>query len=177
MSAKRLTAEHKSFLVRALAQFETPKEAAAGLKEEYGAAISPQGAEVYDPTKRAGQGLSQHWRELFYETRGRFLERLENIPEANKAVRIRQLAHASRAFKAKGNYRDMADMLERIAKEVGDVYSNRREVTGHAGGPMRMDYSELTDEQLNARIAQLLAVTGLTVLCEKEGRSASGRHN
>ncbi|EAR23610.1 DUF2280 domain-containing protein [Nitrococcus mobilis] len=108
MSAKRLTAEHKAFLVQALAQFETPEEAAAALKGEYGAAISPQGAEVYDPTKRAGRQLSQRWYELFYETRRRFLERIEAIPEANKAVRIRQLAHASRAFKAKGNYRDMA---------------------------------------------------------------------
>ncbi|EAR22637.1 DUF2280 domain-containing protein [Nitrococcus mobilis] len=173
MSAKRLTAEHKAFLVQALAQFETPKEAAAALKGEYGAAISPQGAEVYDPTKRAGRQLSQRWCELFYETRRRFLKRLEDIPEAHKAVRIRRLAHASRVYKARGNYRHMADMLERIAKEVGDVYSNRRELTGKSGGPMRMDYSHLTDEQPNARIAQLLGVTGLTVLGEKEGRSAS----
>lgn len=146
MSAKRLAAGHKLFLVQALAQFETPKEAAAALKVEHGAAISPQGVEAYDPTKRAGERLSQRWRELFYETRRRFLEQLKDVPEANKAVRVRQLAHAARAFKARENYLAMADMLERIAKEVGDVYSNRREMTGNGGGLLRLDYSDLTDE-------------------------------
>lgn len=47
-------------------------------------------------------------------------------------------------------------MLERIAKEMGNVHTNRREVSGHGGGPLRFDYSDLTDEQLDARIAQLL---------------------
>lgn len=55
----------------------------------------------------------------------------------------------------------MADMLERIAKEMGDVYSNRREVTGRGGRPMR--YSDLTDEQLDARIAQLLGTAGIAI--------------
>lgn len=161
MSANRLTAEHKAFLVQALARFETPKEAASALKVEHGAAISPQGAEAYDPAKRAGQGLSQRWCELFDEARRHFLERLDAIPEANKAVRIRKLAKASRAYEHAGNYRAMADMLERIAKEMGNVHTNRREVAGQGGGPMRMDYRDLTDEQLDARIRQLLESTGI----------------
>ncbi|EAR23286.1 DUF2280 domain-containing protein [Nitrococcus mobilis] len=155
--ANKLTETQKEHLVQRLACFESPKEAADALNAEHGVRISPQGAERYDPTKRA-----------------EFLANLKAIPEANKAVRIRQLAHASRAFKAKGNYRDMADMLERIAKEVGDVYSNRREVTGRGGGPLRADYSDLTDEQLNARIVQLLGITGLPVLDEEKG-SSTGR--
>lgn len=157
--------------MQALAQFETPQQAAVALKAEHGVAISPQRAEIYDPTKRAGERLSQRWREFFYKTRRHFLERLEDVPEAHKAVRVRQLAHAARAYKARGNYRDMANMLERIAKEVGDVYSNRREVTGQGGGPLRLEYSDLTDEELDARIAQLIGITGLTVLDEEDGRS------
>lgn len=62
----------------------------------------------------------------------------------------------------------MADMLERIAKEVGDV---RREVTGQGSGPLRMEYSELSDEQLDARIAQLLG----SGIATGEGGGSAGR--
>lgn len=45
MSAKRLTTEHKAFVVQALARFETPKQAAEALNVQHGATISPQDAE------------------------------------------------------------------------------------------------------------------------------------
>ena len=151
----------------------SPIAAVEALNAEYGVKISPQSAERYDPTKRAGARLAQHLTRLIGRTRTEFLANIDSIPDANKAVRIRQLALASRVLKAKGNYRDMADMLERIAKEVGDVYSHRREITGHCGGPLRADYSDLTDEQLNARIAQRLGITGLTVLDEEKVSSRS----
>ncbi len=50
----KLKDEHKAFLVQRLAVFDSPKQAAEALKAEYRVEISPQGAEAYDPEKRAG---------------------------------------------------------------------------------------------------------------------------
>src|SRR5690606_10244480 len=111
----KLTDEHKAFLVQRLACWDSPSEAVAALNEEYGVSITPQAAERYDPNKRMGANLAAKWRKLFEDTRANFIEHLErHVPEANKAVRVRLLAHAARAFKGRGNYVGMADMLERV---------------------------------------------------------------
>lgn len=163
MATKRgkLTDSHKAFLVQRLACYDSPREAADALSAEYGVQIAAQSAEHYDPTKRAGVGLAKYLTELFERTRADFLANIDTVPEAHRAVRVRQLAHASRAYKATGNYQAMAEMLERIAKEVGNVHTNRREVTGKAGGPMRLEVGEMSDEQLDARLAQLIGLPSL----------------
>ena len=151
--------EHQAFLVQRLAVFDTPMEAAGALKAEFDITISAQRAEAYSPLKRAGCRLGEKWRALFEVTRTRFLERLEEIPEANKAVRVRKLARAANVFEHRGNYVAMADMLERIAKEMGNVHTNRREFSGKDGKPIEAkitDYSQMTDDQLRARLATLI---------------------
>lgn len=157
-SAKKLTEEQKAFVVQRLACWDTPAEAAAALKEEHGVELTPQGCEGYDPNKRAGRNVAKKWRLLFEQTRERFLKNLETeIPEANKAVRVRHLATAARAFKSRSNYVGMADMLERIAKEVGNVHTNRREFTGKDGKPIEhRDVTDYSDEQLDAALNDLL---------------------
>ena len=152
----KLKDEHKAFLVQRLAVFDSPKQAADVLKAEYRVEISPQGAEAYDPGKRAGRRLGKRWRVLFETTRERFLDRLDEIPETHKAVRVQELARASRIFKKQRNYMAMANMLERIAKEMGNVYSNRREFTGKDRGPIEyQDVSEMTDEQIEDELRSL----------------------
>ena len=85
---------------------------------------------------------------------------MENqIPESNKAVRVQELAIAARHFKARGNYIAMANMLERIAKEMGNVYSNRREFTGKDRGPIKyQDIETMTDEQIDQELKQILGI-------------------
>ena len=73
MTAKRLSSEQKAFIVQALACFDTPSTVARAFKAAFGAAVSPQAVEAYDPTKRAGERLGEHWRELFDATREGFL--------------------------------------------------------------------------------------------------------
>ena len=47
----------------------------------------------------------------------------------------------------------MANMLERIAKEMGNAYSNRREFTGKDRGPIQyQDAETMTDEQIRDEI-------------------------
>lgn len=153
----KLTHAQKIFIVQRLACYETPKAVAEAFKAEYGADISKQAVEKYDPTKRAGEQLSNVLRGLFEATRKRFLEQIEDIPGANKAVRVRDLYDAAMAFKESRNYIAMADMHERIAKEMGNVHTNRRELTGKDGKPMQFeDVSGMTDDEIKAEIQRRL---------------------
>ena len=162
MTTKKLKDHHRSFLVREFACFASPKEAANALKQEFGTEISPQGAQHYDVTSGAGARAAKKWRELFDFSRQAFLDDVEKrVPEAYKAVRIQELAKASRAFKKKENYLAMARMLELIAKECGNVHTNRREFTGKDRGPIKyQDVETMTDEQIDQELKQLLAQSG-----------------
>ena len=60
---------------------------------------------------------------------------------------------AANAFKASKNYLAMARMLEQIAKEVGNVHTNRHEFMGKDGGAIKFqDVGDMTDEQLDEEL-------------------------
>lgn len=78
-----LRKEVKLFIVRSLAQFNTPEETAKLVNEEYkNLNVSRQQCERYDPTKRAGKDLSVELKTEFELTRKEFLGKPENIPIA-----------------------------------------------------------------------------------------------
>jgi hypothetical protein len=53
----------------------------------------------------------------------------------------------------------MADMLERIAKEVGNVHTNRRELTGRDRGPIKYsEVDDMTDDEIDRELRQLLNI-------------------
>ena len=160
LKKKRLTDVEKAFVVQELACFGSPKEVSEALMEEYGVQLAPQNIEAYDPGKRAGQHLSKKWRELFEHTRNAFLDHVEKaVPHAHKAVRVRKLARAADAFENRGNYVAMADMLERIAKEMGNVHTNRREFTGKDQGPIKVEsVANMTDEQIDSELERLWGI-------------------
>ncbi len=150
----KLSDEQRAFVVRELACFLTPGETAAAVYEEFGVEITGQNAERYDHTKRAGKHAAKKWCILFDATREAFIEHFaDRAPHAHKAVRIRKLSKAADAFEQTKNYLAMANMLERIAKEVGNVHTNRHEFTGKDGGPIRYaDVGDMTDEQIYAEL-------------------------
>lgn len=156
--AQKLRKVHKAFLVQRLACFDTPKEAAEALKQEFGVEISPQGAQHYDPTKLSGKTLAKPLVEMFETQREAFLKHIEaHIPGANRAVRLARLERAAVYFESKRNYIAMADMTERQAKEMGNMHTNRREHTGKDGGAIKMqEVREMTDEELDREILSLL---------------------
>lgn len=153
----KLSEVQKVFLVQRLALYESPKEAAEALKEEHGISITPQAAERYDPHKHAGRRLGKKWCELFEHTRKALLKDVEkHVPLANKPVRLRKLSKAAYAFEGSGNYVAMADMLERIAKEMGNVHTNRRELTGKEGGPIAFrDVDMMTEKEVDNELREL----------------------
>ena len=65
------------------------------------------------------------------------------------AVESGNVAKASRTFEKQKNFVAMGRMLEMIAKEIGGAFTNKHELTGAHGGPIRYaDVSDMTDEQI-----------------------------
>ncbi|MBV4552287.1 DUF2280 domain-containing protein [Pseudomonas sp. SWRI102] len=121
-----LRSEVKAFIVQALACFDTPSQVVTAVKTEFGIEISRQQCESHDPTKYAGQGLGAKWVELFHAARKRFREETADIPIANRAFRLRTLGRMAEKAENMKNMALTAQLLEQAAKEVGDVFVNRR---------------------------------------------------
>jgi hypothetical protein len=142
-------------IVQALACFDTPSQAAKMVKAEFGLDVSPQQCEAYDPNKRIGQKLSERYRQIFAETRKTFLEDTSTIGVSHRAVRLRTLQRLIDRAESQGNIGMVSQLLEQVAKETGDAYTNRHKLehTGKDGGPIKtqpvpVDLSDLTDEEL-----------------------------
>lgn len=116
----------KAFVVPALACFDTPSQVVASVKAEFGLEVSRQQCEAYDPTKYVGRNLHAKWKTLFEDTRRRFREDTAEIPIANRAFRLRALGRMAEKAENMKNMALTAQLLEQAAKEVGDVYVNRR---------------------------------------------------
>lgn len=165
-SKPKLTDVHRDFLVRELACYSTPKEVADLLKETYGVTITPQSVEYYDPAKPAGKKgkpLSKKWADRHAAYRKAFLTDIEqHVPTANKSVRVREYDKLYRRAKARGNDVLAASHLEHIAKEVGNVHTNRREHTGRDGKPLQFeDVTLRTEDELRASVAARLERLGV----------------
>jgi hypothetical protein len=136
MTVFRLNDAQRSFVVQALASFETPEAVAAAVNKEFGIKISRQAIEQYDPTKRAGAGCAAKWKVLFEETRKAFLEDTARIGVSHKAVRLRALDRMAAKAEGMGAIGLAAQLLEQAAKETGGALTNRRELTGADGAPL-----------------------------------------
>jgi hypothetical protein len=121
-----LNSEVKGFIVQALACFDTPSQVVEAVKQEFGIEISRQLCESHDATKRSSKTLAAKWVTLFHDTRKRFREETAEIPIANRAYRLRALGRMAEKAENMKNMALTAQLLEQAAKEVGDVYVNRR---------------------------------------------------
>lgn len=131
----------KLAIVQALACYDTPTQVAEMVKLEFGIEIQRQQVAVYDPTKAAGKKLSAKLKAIFEETRAAFLEMKTEIPIAQQAVRLRALQRELERAQSRGNSALVMQLCEQAAKEKGGVFTNKRELTGANGGPLK---SELT---------------------------------
>ncbi|WP_332773316.1 DUF2280 domain-containing protein [Pseudomonas sp. ESBL1] len=121
-----LTSDVKAFIVQALACFDTPTQVSQAVKQEFDIDVTRQQVEQHDPTKRAGANLAAKWRTLFEDTRARFRKETAEIPIANRAYRLRSLGRMAEKVEGMRNYGLALQILEQAAKEVGDVYVNRK---------------------------------------------------
>jgi len=130
----RITKKVKLFIVRMLAEFETPTSTSKAVKDIFNVEVSPQQCELYDPTKRMGQDLGQELRDKFFEYRRIANEELEAIPIANKRYSLQLLQQLVEKYP--DNPVLIPKWAEQAAKEMGGLFTNRQEVTGANGGPV-----------------------------------------
>lgn len=129
----KLNPGQQAYVVQCLACFDTLATIKANLKEIHGVEVSVQAIECYDPNKHAGKNLAERWKTLFADTRKDFLDDTANIGISHKAVRLRALNRMAQKAEDSGNSVLAAQLLKQAAEEVGNVYSNRRELTGKDG--------------------------------------------
>ena len=145
--------EVKSFIVQALACFDTPSQVVEAVKNEYGVVVSRQQVETHDPTKSAGKGLAVKWATLFHDTRKRFREETAEIPIANRAFRLRAMNRFVEKAETMKNIGLAMQILEQAAKETGDIYVNRarkEEVGDEPAIPTRIQVDVVDARKPNA---------------------------
>lgn len=151
-----ITEEVKLFMVQRLAMFDTLPQVVEAVKETFGVEVSRQQVHFYDPT--IGKQPAKKWIKVFRKTRRLFLKRTSDIAIANKSVRLARLDRMQVATEGKKNFVLAAALLEQAAKEMGDAFTNRREITGKDGEPVlgKGDpLDELTTEELAERAMAL----------------------
>ncbi|MFW1746232.1 DUF2280 domain-containing protein [Acinetobacter guillouiae] len=145
-----LKKEVKLFIVRSLAVFNTPTETVELVNQEYGVVVTKQQCEKYDPTKRAGENLSEELKKDFEKTREMFLGKPESIPIANLAVRLQRLENQYQ--KHSKNRVAALNILKQAAEDMGGKYTNRQEITGKGGEPLQTSLVQATQEQVNEAV-------------------------
>ena len=167
--AGKLTDTHRRYIVSQLACFVSPSDVQKAVKEQWGIDITLPGLGHYDPNTAAGAAeLAPKWRLLFEETRKRFSETLSDIPIAQQAWRLRELARQYKRLDDAGETRDAAAILEQAAKETGGMYSNKRILVGANDAPLIPDRPdrltrEEQDEQAQDIVERALARRAATV--------------
>lgn len=130
-----LNKREKIFIVRLLAEFNTPTETVDLVKQEFKKDVTRQQVESYDPTKRAGRNLSAELKAEFEATRKAFVDQPLNIPIANLAVRLQRL---EKMYNKTKNPKMQADLLRQAAEDEGGKFTNRKELTGAGGQPLQV---------------------------------------
>ena len=142
-----LNKKQKLFIVRSLAQFNTPQETVVLVKEEFELDVSRQQCEAYDPTKRVGKDLSVDLKVEFEATRKDFLDAPQNIPIANLSVRLQRLEN--QYIKHGKNRVAAQSLLKQAAEDIGGKYTNKQEITGKDGQSLQTTVVQATQDQVN----------------------------
>lgn len=140
------TEEQKLFIVRELACFRTPTQVAERVKEEFSLEERPDRGHIrqYNPLQCAD--VAEKWRVIFEATRTAFLDETAKADIAHRAWRIQEAqdAHA-RALKAKNEVLAQ-EIREYVAKEMGGLFTNTRNLAGKLSLNMVDDLLAATDE-------------------------------
>lgn len=156
MAKEKISDEVKTFIVQSSACFDSPSEVVAEVKKEFGIEITRQYVESLDHTKKAGAKTAKCWRVLFDKTREAFIEKTADIPAANRSVRVKRLERMAVKAEAMKNFALAATIYEQIAKEVGDVYTNKRQLSGPGGKPIEASVTHSLDDASLKKLDDLL---------------------
>lgn len=99
--------------------------------------VSSDQVVYYNPnSSRGSDRLARKWKDLFHETREKFLSETRDIAIANKAYRLRRLQEMADKARRAGNLPLAAEFMEQAAKDVGEYFTNKKILSGPGGGPI-----------------------------------------
>ena len=155
----RLNSEQKHFIVTSYARFDGTGEVCRTFKEKFGVDL-PQAQAIHYNVAGASCMCAQRWKDLFYAVRKAFLENVDAIGIANKTVRIQRLEYLCTLALGRKNVKLAAELMEQAAKEMGEVFTNRREVKSD----VRSVTATMTTDQLRQEILKDLNSLGIEPL-------------
>jgi hypothetical protein len=120
----KLTPEHKVFVVKRLATYDTPTAIVRDLKALFGVEVTLQAIDHYLPHKASEKRLAC-WQELFWETRKAFIAACAEAGTMHEMVRVRLREDMVLLARDAGHYRTANELLDSIAKEAGKMFVNR----------------------------------------------------
>ncbi|ASR89189.1 DUF2280 domain-containing protein [Alcaligenes faecalis] len=151
----KLSEAAQRFIVQALACYDTPTQVAEAVKEEFGIDVPRNQVGQYDPTKVSGRQLSKKWSDLFHDTRAQFRKEVAEIPIADQAFRLRQLHRMANEAMRRKNIVLAASLMEQAAKEMGGMFTNKRELSGPGGKPMEHRTVVVDEKSVAAAVSAL----------------------
>lgn len=146
---------HKEAIVVALARFRSPTEVAAMLKADFELDLGEHAVQQivkYDPTRPAFEA-GEKWRPIFEAAREAYINDVKLVPAAGQAYRLNTLQEGIEAAKKAKNWRLVADLLEQVAKEVGGVLTNSRDLNINDGRRAK----DMTTEDRRSLLGSILA--------------------
>ncbi len=147
--------DQKLFIVQALACFDTPSQVIELVKQEFDIDVTQQQLQAYNPATKAGARMSQKLKDVFEVTRTRSLEEVSDIPVANQAYRLRQLHRMANEAMRRKNIVLAASLMEQAAKEMGGMFTNKRELSGPGGKPMEHRTVVVDEKSVAAAVSAL----------------------
>jgi hypothetical protein len=125
-SRKVLTDEIRTFIVKALACFDTPSQVVEAVKTNFGIEITRSHVYAYHP--KSSQRMSPRWREIYAVTREAYLREVGEFGITQKTYRLAMLDRMTHNAMANHQFHRAAEYLEQAAKECGGLYENRRPI-------------------------------------------------
>jgi hypothetical protein len=123
-----LSEPHKEEIVIQLARFRRPAEVVEYMRDEHEIELTVQQVRTYDPTNPRFEADRDKWPPIFEAARKAYIEDVKLVPVANQAFRLNELHDLYKKAKKAKNMKLAADLLEQIAREVGGVLTNSREL-------------------------------------------------
>jgi hypothetical protein len=151
-----LSNEQKAYIISAFARFDGVAEVCRSFKDEYGLDLPKPHALAYNPGGTKYRGAPK-WHDLFERERKSFLANVNSIGIANKTVRMQRLERLCVIAMERKNVKLAAELMEQAAKEMGEIFTNRREVKSES----KVSMSHMTTEELRNEIISDLAKLGV----------------
>lgn len=157
----RLNGAMKVFVVQCLARFMTPTEIETVLLEDHNLKVTRQAIAKYDPTTATGKDLGEEFKKVFEAARAAFITDISHIDVSHQSFRLRRLSELARKAEEDGKDVVAAAHYEQAAKEMGGMFTNRREISGPKGGPIQ--HAGMTLEEWKNQATQQLTAAEQTL--------------